>query len=152
MKVIFRIGSIAACLLATVPFTSAVTAPPSDVNQSQQSANGHMTGLMAKITMRDGTTRTVKLEGVGCLQSICSRTAIKVKAKTDSLVRTWFDGLAAIKDTTAADALFVLKDGTSQRMSLLSDFRVLYLANRLGGTEKLDLAKVQAIEFLASGR
>ena len=151
MRVIFRIGSFAACLLAAVPFTSAVSAPSSAVDQGQQSANGQ-TGLMAKITMRDGTTRTVKLEGVGCLQSICSRTAIKAKAKTDSLVRTWFDGLATIKDTTAADALFVLKDGTSQRMSLLSDFRVLYLANRLGGTEKLDLAKVKAIEFLPSGR
>lgn len=152
MKIIFRIGSFAACLLAAVPFTSAVSAPPSPVDQGQQSANGHLTDLMAKIILRDGTTRMVKLEGVGCLQSICSRTAIKAKAKTDSLVRTWIDGLAAIKDTTAADALFVLKDGTSQRMSLLSDFRVLYLANRLGGTEKLDLAKVKAIEFLPSGR
>lgn len=151
MKVIFRVGSFAACLLAAVPFTSAVSAPPSAVDQGQ-SANGHLTGIMAKITMRDGTTRTVKLEGVGCLQSICSRTAIKATTKTDSLVRTWFDGLATIKDTTDADALFVLKDGTSQRMSLLSDFRVLYLADRLGGTEKLDLAKVKAIEFLASGR
>ena len=65
-------------------------------------------------------------------------------------MRTWFDSLAAIKDTTATDALFVLKDGTSQRMSLVNDFRVLYLAARLGGTEKLDLAKVKAVEFLGS--
>jgi hypothetical protein len=63
-------------------------------------------------------------------------------------VSTWLDGLAAIKDTTGSDALFLFKDGTSQRMSLITDFRVLYLASRLGGTEKLDLEKVRSVEFL----
>jgi hypothetical protein len=102
--------------------------------------------------MRDGATRTVKLEGVGCARSICSRTAIKAKTQADSLVRTWFDSLAAIKDTTASDALFVLKDGTSRRMSLVNDFRVLYLATSLGGTDRLDLARVRAVEFFAPER
>ena len=59
------------------------------------------------------------------------------------------DSLAAIRDTTANDALFVLEDGTSHRMSLVNNFRVLYLATRLGGTERLDLAKVRAVEFSA---
>jgi hypothetical protein len=65
-------------------------------------------------------------------------------------VRTWLDNLVAIRDTTERDALFVMRDRTSRRMSLLTDFRVLYLAKRLGGSEKLDLAKVQSVEFLAS--
>jgi hypothetical protein len=107
---------------------------------------------MAKITMRDGTTRIVKLDGVGCPRSICSRTAIKAKTQTDSLVRTWFDTLATIKEITASDALFVLKDGTSRRMSLVSDFRVLYLATRLDGTDRFDLASVTAVDFLATQR
>lgn len=47
------------------------------------------------------------------------------------------------------DALFVLNDGTERRLSLMSDFRVLYLANPLGGREKLDLARVKSVEFLA---
>jgi hypothetical protein len=153
MRITFRIGSIAACLLAAIPFTTnGASAPSPAIDLDQQSARGHLSGLTARITMRDGGTRTVKLEGVGCPQSICSRTAIKAKNQSDSLVRTWFDSLAAIQDTTASSALFVLKDGTSRRMSLINDFRVLYLANRLGGTEKLDLAKVKAVEFLASGR
>jgi hypothetical protein len=153
MKTTFRIGSIAACLLAVIPFTTNGASGPSPaIDLDQQSARGHLSGLTARITMRDGGTRTVKLEGVGCPQNICSRTAIKTKTQSDSLVRTWFDSLAAIKDTTASDALFVLKDGTSQRMSFVTDFRVLYLANRLGGTEKLDLVNVKAVEFLASGR
>jgi hypothetical protein len=33
-------------------------------------------------------------------------------------------------------------------MSLITDFRVLYLASRLGGTAKLDLEKVKSVEFL----
>jgi hypothetical protein len=93
-----------------------------------------------------------RLEGVGCSASICSRTVIKSNAGSDSLVKTWLDSIAAIRDTTASDALFVLKDGTARRLSLVTDFRVLYLANRLGGTEKLDLAKVKSVEFPAASK
>lgn len=147
MKVTLRIGSLTASFLAIVPFTTGVSAPTTgpDVEPAQVRPSG----LMTRITMRDGATRTVKLEGVGCAQSICSRTAIKAKTEGGSLARTWFDSLAAIRDTTANDALFVLKDGTSHRMSLVNDFRVLYLATRLGGTERLDLAKVRTVEFSA---
>jgi hypothetical protein len=144
----FRAGSLAAGLLAIASFTAGANGsfPPTSVDQV--SASHHLSGLMAKITMRDGTTRTVKLEGVGCRQSICSRTAIKAKSEVASVVKTWFDGLAAIRDATSRDALFVMKDGTSKRMSLLTDFRVLYLANRLGGPERLDLGAVNSVEFL----
>jgi hypothetical protein len=153
MNATFRIGSIATLLLAAIPFAkNAASGSLSVLEADQQAAAGHLSGLTAKITMRDGATRTVKLEGVGCPLGLCSRTAIKAKTGADSLVKTWFDCLAAITDTTPNDALFVLKDGTRQRMSLVHDFRVLYLANRLGGTEKLDLAKVKAVEFLASAR
>jgi hypothetical protein len=107
---------------------------------------------MARITMGDGATRTVKLEGVGCPLSICSRVAIKAKTEAESVVRTWLDSLAAIKDTTDQDALFVFKNGTSRRMSLITDFRVLYLANRLGGTERLDLTRIKTVEFVAPAR
>lgn len=152
MKLVFRVGFPAASLLAVVSFTNGSSGPAAAIDQDQQSASRHLSGLIAKITMRDGATRTVKLEGVGCARSICSRTAIKAKTQADSLVRTWFDSLAAIKDTTASDALFVLKDGTSRRMSLVNDFRVLYLATSLGGTDRLDLARVRAVEFFAPER
>jgi hypothetical protein len=103
---------------------------------------------IAKITLRDGKTETSKLDGVGCPVAICSRTAIKAKTDTNQVVKTWFQSLAAIRDTTPTDALFVFRDGTSRRLSLINDFRVLYLQNRLGRAEKLDLATVKAIEFL----
>jgi hypothetical protein len=67
-------------------------------------------------------------------------------------VKAWLDTLAEIKDTTAEDALFVSKDGTEQRLSLMRDFRVLYLANRIGGTEKLDLTKIKSLEFLSPAK
>ena len=148
MKAIFRVGSIAACLFAVIPFTNGASGPSSAIDGFGQSTQGHVSSLVARITMHNGATRAVKLEGVGCSQSICSRTAIKAKTASDTLVRTWFDSLAAIKDIRAGDALFVLKDGRSHRMSLINDFRVLYLANQLGGTEKLDLATVRSVEFL----
>jgi len=148
MTKLFRAGCLAAGLVAIASFTSGANGPSQATSVDQVSANHHLSGLMARITMRDGTTRTVKLEGVGCTQSICSRTAIKAKSESNSVVRTWFDGLAAIQDTTPRDALFVMKDGTSKRMSLLTDFRVLYLANRLGGLERLDLGALKSIEFV----
>ncbi len=138
MKLTFRIGSVAVCLLATIPLTINAANRPSPV-------------FVATITMRNGATRTVALEGVGCPQGICSRTAIKAKSK-DSVVQTWFDSLAQIKDITPTEALFVLKDGTSRRLSLIYDFRVLYLANRLGGTDKLDVAAVKTVDFIAPAK
>jgi hypothetical protein len=113
---------------------------------------GHLSGLTARITMADGTSRMAKLEGMGCSASICSRTAIKSRADSESIVKTWLDSIAAIRDTTASDALFVLKDGSARRLSFVTDFRVMYLANRLGGAEKLDLAKVKSVEFPASSK
>ncbi len=152
MKLTFRIGSVAVCLLATIPLTiNAANRPSPVLNGDQQSAQEHSPGSVATITMRNGATRTVALEGVGCPQGICSRTAIKAKSK-DSVVQTWFDSLAQIKDITPTEALFVLKDGTSRRLSLIYDFRVLYLANRLGGTDKLDLAAVKTVEFIAPAK
>jgi hypothetical protein len=145
MKQTFRVGSIITCLLGIASFSSGASSPATDTDQQ---ANHHPSGTIAKITMRDGAVRTAKLEGVGCTQSICSRTAIKAKSESDSLVRTWFDSLAAIEETTSHDALFVMNDGTSRRLSLLTDFRVLYLADRLAGPVKLDLESIKSVEFV----
>jgi hypothetical protein len=143
----FRISFIAVGLLGPTLFRME---GGSGLDIDAQFARGHTSGLAAKITLRDGAVRNIRLQGVGCPWAICSRTAIHAQDGTGSEVRTWLDNLVAIRDTTERDALFVMRDRTSRRMSLLTDFRVLYLANRLGGSEKLDLAKVQSVEFLAS--
>jgi hypothetical protein len=43
-----------------------------------------------------------------------------------------------------------MKDGTERRMGFVADFRVLYVSTSNGRTEKLDLAKIQSLEFLDS--
>lgn len=112
----------------------------------------HLSGLTARITLPDGTVQMAKLEGLGCSQSICSRVSIKGKASNNSLASFWLDRIAAIKDTTENGALLVMKDGTKQRISLITDFRVLYLADPSlspgRSPEKLDLTKIKSLEFL----
>ena len=41
----------------------------------------------------------------------------------------------------------MMKDGSLQRMFLMKDFRVLYLKNQKGDSEKLDLAQIKSLEF-----
>jgi hypothetical protein len=143
MKHALRISCLAAGILAPALF-------PAIGEPEPQAARGHQSGLMAKVTLPDGTTRVAKLEGVGCPLTICSRKAIKANAEAGATLCAWLDNLAAIRDTTPGDALFVWKDGTSKRMSLLNDFRVLYLGGPSHNPEKLDLAKIKSIELLAA--
>jgi hypothetical protein len=104
-------------------------------------------GLTAKITTPDGATRTAELEGVGCAAALCSRVAMKAEAQ-HVLVEKRLDAIGTIKNTSASNAVLVMKDGTAQRVSLMKDFRVLYLVKPSGGTEKVDLANVKSVEFL----
>ena len=151
MKKTLQAGCISVCVLAIASLvTGANGKSAAPINVDQLSANHHQSDLTARITMRNGAVRTVKLEGVGCTQSICSRTAINATSESDALVRIRIESLAAIKDTTSHDALFVMNDGTSKRMSLLTGFRVLYLASRLSAPERLDLGAVKSVEFVTA--
>jgi hypothetical protein len=141
IKTALRITTLAAALM--VPVTFAMRGE----NEPAADRRGHLSGMVTRITMADGTSRSARLEGVGCSVSICSRTVITGKTGNEALVKTWLDSIATIRVTTASDAQFLLKDGTARRLSLVKDFRVLYLANRLGGTETLDLAQVKSVEF-----
>lgn len=113
---------------------------------------GHRSGLAARVTEVDGTNRTIRLEGVGCTESMCSRVFIRSKSAAGAPLQTWLDSVASIKDATANDALFVMKDGTEQRLAFVADFRVLYVSTPRGGTEKLDLATIRSLEFAGSGK
>jgi hypothetical protein len=141
MNTLMRRSFLAALLLSPAAFTTRMASgqPPS--------------GLTARITLLDGATHTMKFEGVGCSASMCSRTVLKGRSDRDAMVSTPFDSIATIKDTsggaTGKDALFLMRDGSQRRISLVTDFRVLYLTNNEGGPEKVDLAKVKSVEFLA---
>ena len=84
---------------------------------------------------------------MGCPVAICSRVVIKAKSADGALVTARLDRIAAIQDTNAGQILFALKDGTQQRLSLLRDSWVLYLAKTDGGTEKLDFAQARSVQF-----
>ena len=99
------------------------------------------------ITMANGTRRIVRLEGVGCTESICSRVLMKGRAFDGSIVSIPFETISAIQDVTYTSALFVMKDGKQQRLSLLTDFRVLYSPTANGRIEKIDLAKIKSLEI-----
>jgi hypothetical protein len=118
-----------------------------------EEARAGSAGLVAKMTRANGTSQTVTLEGVGCSEALCSRVAVRSKADDDPRVtKTWLDTIAAIRDITSRDALFVLKNGTSRRVSVVHDNRFLYFADLRGGERKIDLAGIKSIEFLASSR
>lgn len=137
-----RIGCVTMILLIPA-FRSGAANLPSQVE-------GHRSGLTARVTAADGTSRTIKLEGVGCTESMCSRVFMRSQGESGTPLRTWLDSIASIKDATANDASFVMKDGTERRMGFVADFRVLYVSTSKGRTEKLDLAKIQSLEFLDS--
>jgi hypothetical protein len=139
-----QIGCLAAVLL-TPGFKAGGAGLPAH-------AEGHHSGMAARVVSTDGTSRTIKLEGVGCTESMCSRVFITSKSESGAPVRTWLDSLAAIKGTTNGDALFVMKDGTERRLSVVPDFRILYVSNSNGRAEKLDLEKIRSLEFIDSGK
>jgi hypothetical protein len=141
---ILRIGCVAMVLLVPA-FRSGGASLPSQVE-------GHRSGLTATVTAADGTNRTVRLEGVGCTEGMCSRVFLRSKGEGGASRQTWLDSIASIKDTTEHDALVVMKDGSERRLALVPDFRVLYVSSRNGGSEKLDLAKIQSLEFIDFGK
>lgn len=133
------LGVAAIGFLGTVGLTSAIS--PADA-----SSQGHQSPAMVRVTFANGSVRTLKFNGVGCAVSMCSRVVVKSKVNRDSWLQdsTWLDSVAAIQDTTPRDALFVFKDGTQRRLSVIPGNRFLYLANG-----KVELSKVESVEFLA---
>jgi hypothetical protein len=118
----------------------------------------HSSNLRAKITMPDGSSRSVVVQGVGCIVSMCSRVAVRSTESSARLaafglhkeMSTWLDSLAAIKDITKSEALFVFKDGSTRRLSIVDGNRFFYFANAHFGSGKIDVMKVRSIEFLPS--
>jgi hypothetical protein len=109
--------------------------------------------LVATITLANGSSRTVSLEGVGCSETLCSRVVVMSRIDGERHVqRTRLDSLVAIKDITKDGARFVFKDGTERRQSVVSDNRVLYVVNQNGDKTRIDLARMASVEFLGELR
>jgi hypothetical protein len=121
---------------------------PAAFDRLPAKVDGHGSNLMARITLPDGTKRSITLQGIGCPAGMCSRVTIKGEVPRYEPASVWIDTIAAIRDTNEHDALFVMHDGSRKRLSLLHDFRVLYFVDRSGREGKVDLAKVESLEIL----
>jgi hypothetical protein len=140
-----------AALAAAVSVIGAVGAVNITPASSTSEEKLHTSSLSARLTLLNGETRTVALEGVGCTASMCSRVAVTSEKSGDAeITRTWLDSISAIRDVTKDDALFVFRDGTQRRLSVIPLNRVLYIKSRSGFNEKIDLAKVRSLEFIPS--
>jgi len=122
-------------LLLLIPVAFAVN----DAGQSQ--------GFAARITLLDGTVRTATLEGFGCPQDICSRIVMKGKNEDNQWVSFPIHRIAAIENSSAQGTVVVMKDGARQRISLVTNFRIAYLANLLF-PQKVDLTRIKSLEFV----
>lgn len=109
---------------------------------------GHRSSLPATLTMLDGSTRTVTLQGVGCTATICSR----VRARDTNSESVWLDGIDSVRGITgerdgAVTAIFTFRDGTERQASVIPAHRILYIRERFGRVEKVDLGSVARIDF-----
>ena len=139
---------VAATVVAGVSGVGAVGSAqlPSSVSNMED----HKSSLAARIVLLDGTSRTLTLEGVGCPIDMCSRVVVNSRSPGDAHVtKTWLDRISAIQDITKGDALFMFKDGTEQRLSVVPLNRVLYLINESGRRQKVDLVTVRSVGFLS---
>ena len=128
--------------------TLVLAAPLAAISAPSTTAPGQSTQRTIRLTLRDGTSRLVRLDGVGCNESICSRIAVNTRTIGSAMVNhTPFDDLAAVRDLGGAAALFVLKDGSTRRLSVVPENRVLYVIAADGGRQKVGLDRLVSIEF-----
>jgi hypothetical protein len=77
---------------------------------------------------------------------MCSRVAVNTRAKgTGQIEKIWLDSISSIQEITGGEALFVFKDGTQQRLSVVQVNQVLYAA---AGAGKIDLSRIQSLTFV----
>jgi hypothetical protein len=111
-------------------------------------ADGHHSSLRARVTMVDGTSKAITIQGVGCTDRICSR----VRATDVMADSVWLDGLASVRAVShnasgPVSAVFAFKNGVERHASITQLNRVLYVDGRFGRTEKLDLGSLTRIDF-----
>ena|SRR5215813_605843 len=152
---ILKLRTVVVCLVLILSLTFAMDVISDTLKHGRpkpQSVERHTSGLIARVTLPDGTYRTVTLDGFGCSAAICSRVFVEGRTDDGSAARIWIDGLSATRDITANSAVFVMKDGTQQRLSLITDFRVLYLQEGSTKPQKLDLSKIQSLHMVESAK
>ena len=134
-------------VLATI-----LTAMPMYAEREVSSEHPEHAGQLIRLNVRDGSSQIVTLDGVGCDETICSRVAVNARSLGNVIAnRTRFADIAAIRDISEATATFVLKDGTTQKLSVVPDNRVLYVFDANHRSQKISLQRLTSVEFDTSG-
>lgn len=135
-------------------FATFVLAVPLQMVQGAPSKDAGAVPRTVRLELRDGSSRVVQLQGVGCDESICSRVAVTSRTVGNVVVnRTKFADIGAVKDITDDSAVFVFKDGTTQHVSVIPDNRVLYVIGSRGATEKIRLRQLTSVDLnIRAGR
>ena len=102
-------------------------------------ASGPRHSRPVRVTLRNGSSELVQLEGVGCDRALCSRVAINRGIPLDHL--------DAIRDVCDGHAQFVFSDGTEQGVTVIPDNRVLYVTGTDGRVRKIHLDALKSLEF-----
>src|SRR5262245_13937112 len=121
------------------------------VSRAFASAGDTRHGLRIRINPRKGPAYVEPLNGIGCSETICSRVFVRALVEDDDgtvVQRIRFDTIAALEMLPSGDARVRFNDGTSRRLLVASDNRVLYLTDEKGRTKRVDLSNVVSIEFL----
>lgn len=103
---------------------------------------------LVRLTLRDGSFRIARLDGVGCNESLCSRIAMNTQTIGSAVVNhTRLADVAALRSIDGAGALFVFRDGSTHWLSVVPDNRVLYVIGADGRIQKVGLSRLTSIDF-----
>jgi hypothetical protein len=129
-------GIVTLCLVSTLSFARPHTDP------------AHRSTLPVTVTLTNGTRHMLTLEGVGCLEAMCSR----VRALDSHADSVWLDGLSSVREISRnysgpVHAVFTFRDGTTRSASIAELNRVVYLKDEHGRDWTVDLASLAQIDF-----
>lgn len=137
--------------LTSATLATILTVMPMYAERGAPSEHAEHAAQLIRLNVRDGSSQIVTLDGVGCDQTICSRVAVNAQSLGNVIAnRTRFADIAAIRDISEATATFVLKNGTTHRLSVVPDNRVLYVFDANHRAQKISLQRLTSVEFDAS--
>ena len=164
--------------IAAWTICAAVCAHAQNKNLKVAEMNGHTSPVAIKVTYPNNRSRNLMLVGIGSsIRDLYLTHQLVVRADGGASLRSlWLDTIAAIHGTSTmrtlgAEFTINLKDG-KQIAAMFSAFHdvaatgscngepsdegftcnILYVHNEDDSTEKIDLRKVQDVEFLAPAR
>lgn len=112
---------------------------------------GHLSPLMAKVTLYSGATRDVLVIGRGSPNNI--RDTHRFSGDSESgAVDIWFDTVVAIKNTGKDEVTLVLKNGNERILNMSNARNALAIVNSDDSTETIELSQVKKVEFLKPAR